>query len=233
MEKQNAKFMERKATFLDQKLIKFGVVRSAGDQGDAHAAHAHVYEHDEIAEFDLALDATQPVQNAGGNVIKAVVLNRFGQRYKPGGNGVIKAQGGYSKPISAYYLPFKPGEGHMMQLGNAADYFFTPTLNGCTFACGTGALTPTVSHLNLQNVHGAINQPAMDAMVLTIHGVNTQFVVRRADYKDIAMGAQEDLQAMIVGFRGMLGWKFHMQKFKVDFANAPQRLTLRAVVALN
>lgn len=231
MKKQNKKYKDDKSAYLTGHLLNFVVVRVPGDQGTAHNNIANLWEHDGVEDFDLAPNDIMKVEDSTGAAIKASDLNRLGARRVAGTTDIVES-GHFTKPISAYYLPFKAGEGHTMQLGANADYFFTPTLNGCTFVCGTGN-NPQVSHLNLQNINGQIDQTAMNNMALAIHGANTQFYVRRADYKDLAMGQSEDLQCMVVGFRGHTRWVFYRQRYKLDFGVTPWLYTLRDVTQLN
>jgi hypothetical protein len=234
MKKENETFMRDRAAYLAAKLIYFKVGAVAGDAGTARLGFPHLYDHaSTIEDFDLALDPAIPVRSAAGAALKTVWLQRFDRRADPTDpRGNVKAAGSFSHRIKAYYLPFSQGAGHTMLLEQNADFFFTPTLNGCTFACGPGA-RPRVSHVNLQTPMGQIDQPAMNAMVTRLHEVGTQFVVRRADYKPPVIGATEDFQCMIVGIRGGAGWKFHAQRFRLDFTRPPYTYTINAIVALN
>lgn len=234
MKGENAKFIDRRAGYLNDRLIKFSVRRETPlDDGAAHPAIANLFVHTQINDFDFALDDGETVLDANGNAFKQVALQRMASRKKAGTNK-MPPQDADTNVISAYYLPFRAGQGHTMQLGNQARVFFTPALNGCTFVCGLGA-QPQVSHLNLQNAATQIDQPAMDAMAQAIHGgdANRQFTVRRADYKPAAIGQYEDYQAVIVGFWINNAWRFYLQRYRIDFQNAPHTHQLRDVAALN
>src|SRR5262249_37244124 len=53
-------------------------------------------------------------------------------------------------PISAYWVPWSSGSCWSVQLGNAADYFFTPTMDGCCLSI-SGGVSPIVTHANYKN----------------------------------------------------------------------------------
>lgn len=63
---------------------------------------------------------------------------------------ITNAAGGTSQPC--YFLPYLPNGATTMTLGNAADYFFTSMMTGCSVrVCGPAA-TPTVTHSNAAQV---------------------------------------------------------------------------------
>ena len=50
---------------------------------------------------------------------------------------------------NCYWLPWGPGKVFMGQLGNAHEYFFTYTINGCGVIIGGTEAQPLVAHANL------------------------------------------------------------------------------------
>lgn len=62
--------------------------------------------------------------------------------------GAINAELTAHRCIRAYYLPWRSNAATTMRLGNAADYFVTSTLTGCTFAVYGARTAPTVTHAN-------------------------------------------------------------------------------------
>ena len=57
-----------------------------------------------------------------------------------------------ARPISAYWCPWGNNSCWSVQLGNDADYFFTPTMDGCSLSISSGA-SPLVSHGNYRDVN--------------------------------------------------------------------------------
>lgn len=53
-----------------------------------------------------------------------------------------------SEWFDCYFLPWSRGRTTQMVLGAGAPYFFTATMNGCSFLVSGPAATPTVSHVN-------------------------------------------------------------------------------------
>jgi len=64
------------------------------------------------------------------------VLRRTGQKVEK------------SEWLDCYFLPWSRGRTTRMLLGNGARYFFTATMNGCSFLVTGPAAAPTVSHVN-------------------------------------------------------------------------------------
>ena len=90
-------------------------------------------------------------------VTKAPVTGTRTVRNDRGGNSTVtdyaagvalNAELTAERAVRAYYLPWRSNAATTMQLGNAADYFLTSTLTGCTFAVYGTRLMPTVTHAN-------------------------------------------------------------------------------------
>ena len=92
-----------------------------------------------VYSFDLWKIGT--IKDGGGATRTMFELHQISER-------LIKDKADKStNHIRAYFLPWTTGQTKSMQLGNDADFFFTPTLTGCTFAAASGA-NPTVAHSN-------------------------------------------------------------------------------------
>lgn len=130
---------------------------------------------------------------------------------------VLKQQGApaaRSNCFRAYYLPYRGNDLRTMRLdpadhGNAgADFFFTDSLNGCSFASGPG-LNPKVGHFN-RTVGGqdgaAIDQGAIDLDIAAEFAGGTLHRIVKTDYKQDAAD-----YATVLGIKGNAGWDFWCQ----------------------
>jgi hypothetical protein len=124
------------------------------------------------------------------------------------------AAGSYSHRFNAYYLPFFSNDFRVMTLDPAqfppgADFFFTDTVNGCSFAAGSGA-TPKVGHFNrtvdARDPGSAIDQGAMNADIGLQFGGGTTVKLTKATYKP---GTPD--YASVFGIRNNAGWTFYWQ----------------------
>lgn len=227
MDGQNKNYMSQKNGYLVNTVIQFDVTRTDIDTGQRYRRD-NIFSHNEIAPFDLCpITATTSV-NLSNTALKTVRLRRFESRAAEG-QTTSKAAGLFSKRINAYYLPFKAGEGHTITLGTRADYFFTPTLNGCSLIIGTGN-NPRVSHINLQR-QKMIHQGDIDTMAIFLHGTNIYATVKKSAYNPrTTRPAKNDLsnyQAIVVGFRVNRQWDFYIQKYLIDLVKGKWKVTLR------
>jgi hypothetical protein len=87
--------------------------------------------------------------------------------------------------IRAYYLPWRSNAATTMRLGNAADYFVTSTLTGCTFAAYGARTAPTVTHAN----NGA--QPDLNLSQDYMGKLLDQIVADEADATNQGLRANE------------------------------------------
>ncbi|MBL9050250.1 MAG: hypothetical protein JNK19_09085 [Tabrizicola sp.] len=116
-----------------------------------------------------------------------------------------------------YYLPWQPNSTKTMVIGDKADFFITDTMNGCTFAAGTGG-TVRVAHVNFNTFNDdglreegrPIDQGHMDAEVNRVMGIGTPGVaLRKANYL-VANGDFPNVTVVGVRRGGM--WTFAYQK---------------------
>jgi hypothetical protein len=70
--------------------------------------------------------------------------------------------------LDCYFLPWSRGRTTRMVLDNGARYFFTATMNGCSFLVSGPANGPTVSHLN--TAQPGDDLPDADVTKATIKG---------------------------------------------------------------
>jgi hypothetical protein len=127
-----------------------------------------------------------------------------------------------SNAFDAYYLPYMNNTTKQMNLGTAADYFFTDKIDGCTFAAGTGqGQTPLVAHLNQQRPDGTIDQPALDNTVAHLFvGAPGYRQLSLPDYispeeqlmKTDPTAAAAKTHVTVIGIRGSTGWSFYFQR---------------------
>lgn len=117
--------------------------------------------------------------------------------------------------VQAYWLPYAPGNTYSLILGNEADFVFTPTMNGCTFAVsGSNAPRAMATHLNYQKHTDdgsmKIDQAKIDDRVDAIYGTTNTAVIRKADY--ISDGGGQELTTF--GWRSPAtdNWKFYTQQ---------------------
>lgn len=121
--------------------------------------------------------------------------------------------------IAAYFLPYSDGAVHQLTLGNAANYFFTPPLTGCSFFLDKQWWSPTVSHINMQTAEGGIDQPAINASAAGVHGqqftglkiVSNYYSLKKDDYTPLGQSPQDN-RVYIIGVLGKLGWYIYKMK---------------------
>jgi hypothetical protein len=133
-----------------------------------------------------------------------------------------------ARPIRAYWVPWSSGSCWSVQLGNAADYFFTPTMDGCSLAISSGA-SPLVTHGNYKDP----TNPAVADQATTLAEMTQQHTARGTDVhrtllKDTYVATPEQKAGgvnrlvTVVGFRDPITshWSFYYQSRMVD-ANRP------------
>ena len=129
-----------------------------------------------------------------------------------------KVDDGAGDSFEAYWLPYNNNAQYQIELEDDADYMFTPTMDGCTFAVGGrdgGAVS--VAHLNYQtrvddpsmvgSTKFVIDQPKIETELSAIYDDGTVYVLRKGDYK-----SKEGHQITTYGVRNAKGWSFYYQK---------------------
>ncbi|MGH7155555.1 MAG: hypothetical protein ACREF3_16630, partial [Acetobacteraceae bacterium] len=141
--------------------------------------------------------------------------------------GAVPLTGGggfFTHPIRAYFLPYGSGSTRSGNLGVGADFFFTPTLNGCTFAASDNGVAPTVAHSNYVDASTKIDQPRIGQDLNGIFGTARPAVcLVKTDYKRPTTGSK-DYRVTVVGFRSPAGWRFFYQQYRVKEGKAHRPL---------
>ena len=164
-----------------------------------------------VYSFDLWKIGT--IKDGGGATRTMYELHQISER-------LIKDKADKStNHIRAYFLPWTTGQTKSMQLGNDADFFFTPTLTGCTFAAASG-LNPTVAHSNFVTGTGTVDQDTIDEELDTLYGATPIRKVEKTQYKTGVDAS--DYLATVVGFRTTAGWNFYYQRYKRTLAPKPR-----------
>lgn len=82
---------------------------------------------------------------------------------------------------NCYWLPWASGRVYLGQLGNAHEYFFTYTINGCGFIIGGTAAQPFVAHANLES--SRLDDVVKNAMRLGAKGFEVAAVEQALIYE--------------------------------------------------
>lgn len=206
----NERFMTGKATWLRTHLIVYNVLR--GTAGDP------------FGQGLGAVGTTLPIQQFDLRKVGAIVTETGGaaKEYElcalteTKGNKARKI-GRFTNAINAYFLPWGSMRTYSGRLGTNADFFFTPTLNGCTFVYSDNGPSPSVAHANFVNpVTTLADQAAMDAdLNLKFGGAAPANRLVKTTYKRVPT-ANEDYRATVVGIRSPAGWRFYYQNYKVE-----------------
>lgn len=112
----------------------------------------------------------------------------------------------HSHQFQAHYLPWMQNGEYSMTLTNGADWFFTDTMNGCTFAAGPGA-NPKVGHFNYQIGNEKIDSTKISTQVGLAFPGGTVDRLDKADYMD----AHGMVRITTLGIRTGVTWNFYYQ----------------------
>jgi len=172
-------------------------------QSMIHGVAGQKYDQGALVTCNIEKDASRIARRAGGGTIPVYRIKEATGRASL-----------FSHRFSAYYLPFRSNAVRSMVLDPAtfppgADYFFTDTVNGCSFAAGPGQ-HPKTSHINrtLGGVDpgAGIDQPAMNADIVGEFPGGTAVRLRKATYKPNATS-----YATVFGVRNGANWTFYWQ----------------------
>ena len=221
----NKAFKSQREQFLTQHMI---VMRNPQQFLSAQGVNLQAPTGPLVLDFDLVYDPATKFVDANGVNVKVYTLAlmeiRKGYTLANDANNVLTAtrnnpkKGVSTHAIRAYYLPWDNNRHYESQLGNAADYMFTPTMDGCSFVIGSGT-SPKVSHLNYQNNESRIDQKRIDKKIAKVFGDDAQAATRLtlADYSPNSH--KEKLEGKlsmltVVGFRDKTHntWSFYYQK---------------------
>ncbi|MDZ7637862.1 MAG: hypothetical protein U5J83_06370 [Bryobacterales bacterium] len=142
----------------------------------------------------------------------------------------------YAHPIQAYWVPWSSGSCWSVQLGNDADFFFTPTMDGCSLAISSGA-SPIVTHGNYKKLTDPTKASQGQTLnELTQHHTTTLGSdVNKTLLKNQYVASVVDKTAgfnnlvTVVGFRDTVGgtWSFYWQRRRVNAANPDVGIVLQ------
>jgi hypothetical protein len=205
----NKRFMAGKHTWLRNHLIIYNVRR--GTANPYNQTLSTVGTELPVKEFDLR--KVGGIQMENGSAGKEYELYGLDDLRK----GSEPSVGTFTKPVRAYFLPWGSGKTYRGKLGSNADYFFTPTLNGCTFAHDGAGPNPGVAHSNFVNpVTTQADQGAMDADLTNVFGgAMPNRTLIKTNYKRAPTG-EEDYRATVIGIRVGNAWRFYYQNYKAE-----------------
>jgi hypothetical protein len=220
MQGANQDFMKNKAAWLQDNIVFYNVGHAAlanplAQTADTGGAAGEL----PIAAFDLR--PIPSVKDAANKKYKAYAFHQMPDLTGSSKNKARKV-GGFTHALNAYFLAWGSGKTYEGLLGTNADYFFTPTVNGCSFAASSNAMNPRVAHSNHANLATQlIDQGRIDADLNNIFGVaGPDLALRKADYKGPPVGTSDYL-ATIIGFRTATGWEFYYQRYSQDVVHKP------------
>lgn len=203
MDGANQRFMTGKANWLASHLIVYNVF--SGSANPYNQGLGTVGTTLPIQQFDLVKIGAIQMENGGR--AKEYELRALNQRNT----------GRFTRAINAYFLPWGSGKSYCGRLGINADYFFTPTLNGCTFVYSDNGPTPSVAHSNFVDPVTTLT----DQVAIT-NSLNTAFGgaappnrLIKTDYKRAPI-AGEDYRTTVIGIRNGNSWSFYYQNYMAE-----------------
>lgn len=210
MDGANQRFMNGKETWLRSHLIVYNVMRgTSGDPfGQGLGAVGTTLP---VQQFDLRkVGAMQTETGGAAKEYELVALTEYVGK-------TARTVGRNTHAIDAYFLPWGSMRTYSGRLGTNASFFFTPTLNGCTFVYSDNGPSPSVAHSNFVNpVTTLADQTAMDTDLNTkFGGAAPANRLVKAGYKRAPTG-DEDYRATVIGIRSNTGWRFYYQNYKVE-----------------
>lgn len=213
----NAEFIKKKAAWLQKNIIFYKVNMGAANPMSQTAGTAGLGGELPIASLDLR--PVPAVKNTANKDVKAHELYMMNDLVNKSETRVVTSS---THVLKAYFLAWGSQKTYEGTLGSNADFFFTPTVNGCSFAASSGGLSPRVAHSNHANLATQlIDQVHIDADLNTIFGVaGPDLALRKADYKGPPMGTS-DYMATIIGIRGPTSWSFFYQRYRQDTVHKP------------
>jgi len=211
----NQSFLQQRERFLAKNVIIL-----ANPQAWLSGANAVAQEPGKpgVYDFDLVHDPTPKFVDDQGKALKTYKLQLMATR--KGVTGGVLADpkaGGRTRHVLAYYLPWDNNRHYETQLGDDADFMFTPTLDGCSFVVGSGA-SPKVAHLNYQGSDGRIDQTRIDTEIGNVFPSTVpDKSLKLADYSPNSHAekmAGKTTELTVIGFRDPVTktWRFFYQK---------------------
>jgi len=171
----------------------------------------------------------------GSRVWPVELVRKGGVRCEKGGADLPCWEIVPSRSLAActldYYLPWRPNSTLSLVLGDKADFFITDTMNGCTFAFGSGG-NPRVTHVNYNTFNDKgerqeglpIDQSFMNQEVQRVLPGGPVGALRKVDYK-----TNNFPNVTVIGVRRNGQWTFVYQKRDFIRSGAVSEYKWRAV----
>jgi hypothetical protein len=150
--------------------------------------------------------------SATGETMKVYDLVGFSGGFRP-----------KSHPIKAYWLGFEANAARSIQLGVAARFMFTVTLNGCSIGVGPGK-HPKVAHVNKQVEVNGLLKTDQTLMDMQIKGEipDGRTLLAKPDYCD----GNGPVNATFLGILRGEEWRFFWQSRKGILEKASDKVTV-------
>jgi hypothetical protein len=207
MQGANNRFILNKAEWLKRHLMIYDV--NAGAPNPYKQEAGNVGTPLPIFEFDLRKIGA--IINDDDTTAKEYRLVKMSETIRI--NGPNRTVGDRTNIIKAYFLPWGPGATYCGKLGIDADFFFTPTLNGCTFAVNGAGPAVSVAHSNFVNPSTQmVDQTLIDNDLKQKFGGTPGACLVKTDYRPQSSGLT-DHKAMVIGIREGNDWKFYYQRY--------------------
>jgi hypothetical protein len=211
----NQSFLELREQFLAQNILIVTNPQAWLTGANAVAPEATS---PDVWDFDLVHDPGSKFVDDQGKAVKTYKVQLMATR-KGVTAGVLAdpKTGKRTRHVHAYYLRWDNNRHYQTQLGDDADFMFTPTLDGCSFVIGSGP-SPMVAHLNYQGGDGRIDQGRIDTEIGNLYpGPGPQTQLKLADYSPNSHAEKltgKTTELSVVGFRDPVArtWRFFYQK---------------------
>lgn len=216
MDGANQRFMNRKAAWLADHLILYAVDKGTTNKNPYNQGLGTVGT--ELPTYDFDLRKVGKIINSGGGDAKMYELQGLNEGIGTGRNFKARKTSGSTHAITAYFVPWGTNMTFCGRLGTAADYFFTPTVNGCTFAHSGNGPNPSVAHSNfVDDTTQLIDQNAIDADLTTkFGGVLPARTLIKTTYKQPPVAnVADDYRATVIGIRTGNTWRFYYQNYSI------------------
>ena len=212
MDGANKKFIAEKEAWLNKHIIFYNVLNASANPYNDPLAPTNPA--GELPVYDFDLRPTGKVSDLSGKGVKAYELKLLAEFLTATKQRKTSSR---TNTLRAYFLPWGSNRTYQGRLGNQADFFFTPTLNGCTFASSGGGATPLVSHGNHANAATQkIDQGLINNDLAGIYGAaGPGMILHKAGYKVAPVGT-EDYKVTIVRIRRNNAWDFYYQRYQQD-----------------
>lgn len=154
-------------------------------------------------------------------------MDNWGQRYAQ-----AYKKPAFAHPITAFWVPWSTNSCWSVKLSADADYFFTPTMNGCCLAISSGS-NPVVTHGNYRNGNIVDQKRTMDEIRQQHQGLGVG-VLKSLEKDTYAATPEEKHEGLdnlvtVIGIRNRItgAWDFYWQRSQVELGpNSTHRTIL-------